>query len=174
MSGKTWFEEQIDELKDDFDFRLEGYILNFTRQLCDLMASKKITQSELAKRLGVSKAYISEVLSGTPNLTIESIVKLSDAVGGNLTIGISDLAQTASTWKTTYPLSTTLSSQASCSQLSAATATFTQGAGGRETTAWVNSFKHLAPSTRFAATKQIHPQGDYFEVNSIENSPIAA
>lgn len=101
MSNKTWFEEEVDRLKDDFDYRLEGYILNFTRQICMLMESKKITRSDLAKRLDVSKAYVTEVLSGKPNLTFESMLKLCDAVGATLENNILDGAtsQSASSWR---------------------------------------------------------------------------
>lgn len=92
MKADRWFKEQSKQLEGDFEYRLEGYILDLTRQICTVMEAKKISRAELARKMNVSKAYITELLTGTPNLTLESMLKLSEALGGKLTVEISDPA----------------------------------------------------------------------------------
>lgn len=46
-----------------------------------LVAQSGITRSELAKKLGWSRARVSQVLSGTGNLTIETIHAVAHAAG---------------------------------------------------------------------------------------------
>ncbi|MBK9110683.1 MAG: helix-turn-helix domain-containing protein [Nitrospira sp.] len=48
------------------------------------METSDLSRSELARRMEVSPAYITKVLSGNPNLTIKSLIKLSDALGQEL------------------------------------------------------------------------------------------
>lgn len=58
----------------------EAVWLQFTEDLHSLMQSKNITRAELARRLGVSPAYITKVFRGTVNLTLESMCRLTLAV----------------------------------------------------------------------------------------------
>ena len=46
------------------------------------MQENKISRVELAKRLGSSPAYITKVLRGDINFTVETMVRLAKAVGG--------------------------------------------------------------------------------------------
>lgn len=52
----------------------------FVDDVVQIMKRENISKSELAKRSGVSKAYISKILSGYTNFTIESIAKLAQAL----------------------------------------------------------------------------------------------
>ena len=45
------------------------------------LRNAKMTQKELAEKMGVSPAYIGKVLKGNENLTLESICKLESAIG---------------------------------------------------------------------------------------------
>jgi len=49
--------------------------------LSGLLHSQQISQAELAKRLGVSKARISQILSGRENLTLRSLAAIGWALG---------------------------------------------------------------------------------------------
>lgn len=176
MTSKTWFENSVDQAKDDFDFRLEGYILDLTRQICNLMESKKITRSELAKRLNVSKSYVTEILTGTPNLTLESILKLSDAIGGKLQISMIDSAadpQLKSEWKAHYSGIMGTSYELS-GPITIAVGSFEKGVSRPMSENWVTSFKFLAPPKQIPSKKQTHKEGDDLEVNSVDSSSVAA
>lgn len=53
----------------------------FVVALNKVMIEKNITRSDLARLIGKSPAYITKVMSGDTNLTIESMVMFSRSVG---------------------------------------------------------------------------------------------
>lgn len=61
----------------------EAAWLQFTEDLHSLMRSQNVTRAELARRLGVSPAYISKVFRGTVNLTLESMSRLTLALNAS-------------------------------------------------------------------------------------------
>lgn len=64
-------------------------LLEFTIALARAMkANKEMNQKALADTLGVSPPYISSVMSGNENLTIEQMSRLAEAAGGSLHITI--------------------------------------------------------------------------------------
>lgn len=61
--------------------------LDFACLLNNKMESQKMSRTKLAKEIGVSKAYISEVLSGDlPNFTIDTMAKFMFAFGERISI----------------------------------------------------------------------------------------
>jgi len=63
-------------------------LLEFTVALARAMKANDMKQSDLAKILGVSPPYISSVMSGNENLTVEQMSRLAEAVGGSLHVTI--------------------------------------------------------------------------------------
>ncbi len=55
-----------------------------TEALCRLMESKRVSSAELARRLDVSPARISQLLSGTRNLTLTSLADAFHALGRSM------------------------------------------------------------------------------------------
>jgi hypothetical protein len=55
-----------------------------TETLCRLMESKRVSSVELARRLDVSPARISQLLSGTRNLTLTSLADAFHALGRSM------------------------------------------------------------------------------------------
>ena len=51
------------------------------REVHGYMQEKGITQKELAKKLGVSDAYVSQVLNGKFNFTLKKLIELGLAIG---------------------------------------------------------------------------------------------
>lgn len=85
-----------EDLLDWFDSLGHGYVgmaeeekLNFAVYIDRLMKELGISRSELAEKIGSSPAYISKVLRGDKNLTIESMAKLAWHVGARLHICLS-------------------------------------------------------------------------------------
>jgi len=70
-----------DKLKDSPSFMAESNKINFAYEIEKAIATKEISQIKLAKIIGVSPAYISKVLRGDANLTIETMTKFADAIG---------------------------------------------------------------------------------------------
>ena len=64
-------------------------LIEFTVALARAMkASGNMKQKDLAEKLGVSRPYISSIMSGNENLTIEQMSRLAAAVGGSLHVTI--------------------------------------------------------------------------------------
>lgn len=86
-----WYEQ----LSNDNEYWAENAKLDFAVSLERLMQKAGISKSELARKIKSSPAYITQILRGDSNLTIDSMVKLSRATGGNLHITISPQATSA-------------------------------------------------------------------------------
>ncbi|HSG39702.1 MAG TPA: helix-turn-helix transcriptional regulator [Thermoanaerobaculia bacterium] len=64
-------------------------LLEFTVALARMMkANGDMKQKELAEKLGVSPPYISSVMAGNENLTVEQMSRLAEAAGGSLHLTI--------------------------------------------------------------------------------------
>jgi transcriptional regulator with XRE-family HTH domain len=67
----------------DFDRLVaqESLILETTEEICRILNSENITRSELAKRLGKSKGFVTQVLSGERNMTLHTMADFAFALG---------------------------------------------------------------------------------------------
>ena len=90
---KTWFSETLAEFKQDFEFRLDAKILDFTEQICEVMERKGISRSELAESLGKNKSYVSRVLNGHVNLTLKTMLQFAEAVSEELDLRVGKAAE---------------------------------------------------------------------------------
>lgn len=91
MTHKTtaeWMKEKIERYKDTFDYRLENLILDITEEVCRAMEEKGIGRAELADKMGVSRAFISKLLNGTPNLTIKTLMKIAVVLDREMSVRI--------------------------------------------------------------------------------------
>src|SRR3990167_6727771 len=84
--------EKINAARDTFDYRLEKILLQLGEDICLLMEQQGLSRTQLAERMGVSPAYITKILSGNPNLTIKSLLKLADAMCKELMLQFSPRA----------------------------------------------------------------------------------
>lgn len=74
----------------------EGAWLQFTEELLALMTAQNVTRAELARRVGVSPAYITKVFRGTVNLTLETMSRLALAVGASVRLHVAPINQCTS------------------------------------------------------------------------------
>ena len=63
-------------------------LMEFTMALAKAMAENDMKQKDLAEALDVSPPYISSVMSGNENLTVEQMSRLAEAAGGSLHLTI--------------------------------------------------------------------------------------
>jgi transcriptional regulator with XRE-family HTH domain len=87
MKAKS-FEELFKKAKERETYLTASIILEFTERLFELIQKNNISRKELADRLGTSPAYITKILRGDINFTIDSMVKLAQAVGGTVHVHI--------------------------------------------------------------------------------------
>jgi len=62
----------------------EEFILKLTEKLCELMEERGITRAQLAKQLGTSRAFISQLLNGSRNMTLRTFFRLSSSLGNEV------------------------------------------------------------------------------------------
>ena len=82
--------EMFEKDSQSVDYWKEYAILSFTEELARKMEEKRISQTELARRLGSSAAYVSQALNGTANFTIGTMTKLAHALESKLSLHIAD------------------------------------------------------------------------------------
>lgn len=87
MKAKS-FAELFEKAKEMETYHSASVIVEFTEGLYDLMQKKNISRKELANRLGTSPSYITKVLRGDINFTIDSMVKLARAAGGTVQVNV--------------------------------------------------------------------------------------
>jgi len=97
MAQKKTLEERIrnfiKENENSFWFKLEELLYDLTETIYERMKQKGISQRELAKRLGVSDAYISKILKGNENISLKTLLKLALALGLNVEIKMQPIEQ---------------------------------------------------------------------------------
>jgi plasmid maintenance system antidote protein VapI len=85
---KKSFKELLNEAKKQDTYRIGSAILDFTEGLHRTMEANGVTRSDLARRLRVSPAHITKVLRGNVNFTVDSMVRLVRAAGGEVHIQV--------------------------------------------------------------------------------------
>lgn len=61
--------------------REEEFILEVTELLCEILRKEGISKVELARRLGRTKGFVTQILSGGRNLTLRTVADVVDALG---------------------------------------------------------------------------------------------
>ena len=72
------------EAKKSDIYWVEGAIIEFTEEIVRLMKLRGVNRVELARRLNASPAYVTKLLRGDNNFTLETMVKVSRALGSEL------------------------------------------------------------------------------------------
>ncbi|MFL6235633.1 MAG: helix-turn-helix domain-containing protein [Thermoanaerobaculia bacterium] len=84
------------------DYWLATPVIEFIEDLDRLMKEKKVSRAELARRIGSSRAYITKLMGGGANFTLQTMVKLAMALDGAVHIHISD-KRAITRWKDKAP-----------------------------------------------------------------------
>jgi transcriptional regulator with XRE-family HTH domain len=61
-------------------YQQEHAIQQVTDRICELMNNDTVTRSELARRLGKTKGYITQMLDGRTNMTIRTLADVMTAL----------------------------------------------------------------------------------------------
>ncbi len=62
----------------------ERFIVEATELICELLERDGVSRQELADRLGKTKGFVSQVLSGERNMTLRTLADLAHALGHRL------------------------------------------------------------------------------------------
>lgn len=84
MGKKYDVQELIGQAKADDTYWTELALLEFSEDVIARMEHLGMSRSELAQRIDSSPAYVTKILRGSSNFTLQSMVKISRAVGCEL------------------------------------------------------------------------------------------
>jgi transcriptional regulator with XRE-family HTH domain len=59
----------------------ERSILDVTEKICELMEREGVNRAQLAKRLGKTRGYVTQLLDGTTNMTVRTISDVFTVLG---------------------------------------------------------------------------------------------
>jgi transcriptional regulator with XRE-family HTH domain len=83
---------QLDELfyddASEIEYRHEIAISAFTNDIARLMSAQGITQADLARTLGVSRARVSQIMQHKSSPTLHTMVQVAHAIGCNVSPGV--------------------------------------------------------------------------------------
>ncbi|MBN9134160.1 MAG: helix-turn-helix transcriptional regulator [Nitrosospira multiformis] len=106
------FTDVVRQAEQQDDYLIEAAKLSFVIELNRLLQKREMKFADLARSINRSPAYISKIMAGDTNLTIETMVKLVHAVGGDLNISIETNERKKENYKTKkYESSFTVSKQ---------------------------------------------------------------
>lgn len=60
---------------------MHAFTASVQRSIQDLMAHHGVTRAELARRTGLSKSRMTQIFGPHPNVTLETVARLFDALG---------------------------------------------------------------------------------------------
>ncbi len=76
----TDYQKEFEESRKSPYFKAMSAILDVIYDISRIMKSKKINKKELAKKMDVSPAYITKIMKGEQNLSMETIAKIAVAL----------------------------------------------------------------------------------------------
>ena len=88
MSTGDQFRRMVAEAKRSHTYWAGKAKLDFAVALNDIMEAEGISRQELAERIGTSPAYITKVMRGDSNFTVDTMAKLAHAVSGHLCLRV--------------------------------------------------------------------------------------
>lgn len=80
------FTELFQRLEESDTYRIEALKVEIAEQIYVAMEQQKVKNVDLARRLGTSRAYITKLLQGNVNFTIDSLVKVAEALDCHLNL----------------------------------------------------------------------------------------
>jgi len=75
-----WFQQMVARHEGEPEYWVEYLKLVFSEEIGRMMDERGVSQAELARRLGTSRAYVAKVLRSTANLTLATMAKLALAL----------------------------------------------------------------------------------------------
>ncbi|WP_299437675.1 helix-turn-helix transcriptional regulator [uncultured Rhodospira sp.] len=81
-----FFETYAATAKDSPSYQAARLSLDFTESLATRMDALRMTRADLARAIGKSPAYVSKILNGDTNFTLETMAALALAVDGEINL----------------------------------------------------------------------------------------
>ena len=92
-SQKTLIEEFLQDADNSAEFEQEMFAFQATEMIATLMSRHGVRRTDLARQIGKSKSYITQLLSGSRNMTFHTLAQLAYMLGYKLNIQPVPLAE---------------------------------------------------------------------------------
>lgn len=79
-TGSRWWNELTDDLRENPAYLAEGIALDVAMKVSQQLEARGMARTDLARKLGVSKAYVSQMLNGHTNMTLLTLCKLASSL----------------------------------------------------------------------------------------------
>ncbi len=86
MNYKEKLASRLHQHEKDPDYHFEGLQFDVMEQMLEIMEQKNVSNSQMAKKLKCSSAYITKLLKGDQNLTIRKLFDIGWALGQKLEV----------------------------------------------------------------------------------------
>ena len=97
MTNEAWTERQTRSPEARRLYEEERLILWTTEEIAGVMVDQGISRADIAERLGTSRANVTQLLSGSRNMTLRSLARLAHACGMRAAIHFEELADSVFT-----------------------------------------------------------------------------
>jgi len=82
------FRDFVAKAQTSVDYWVSAPITEFIEDVWRLMEEQKVSRAELARRLGTSRAYVTKLLGGNANFTLQTMTKVAMALGSQVHVHI--------------------------------------------------------------------------------------
>ena len=82
--------EDMKKIEESVEYLIEKNAVSFSSSIFEAMKSQGLSQKELARRMRVSGSYVSQSLNGKMNMTLETMGKITHALGLTFDLVVSD------------------------------------------------------------------------------------
>lgn len=86
FSGKH--KSRLEEVERSWEYKLARTTTSIALRVNERLAELEMTRSDLAERLGVDKSAVTQILSGGNNPKLSTLIRLAEALGLDLEIGM--------------------------------------------------------------------------------------
>jgi transcriptional regulator with XRE-family HTH domain len=80
MATDTWLQSKLRKSAGRVGYEIERLLIGINEEIVAQMENKGVTRTELARRLGVDKSYVTRMLNGMPNMTLKTLVSVASAL----------------------------------------------------------------------------------------------
>ncbi|TAJ17319.1 MAG: XRE family transcriptional regulator [Dehalococcoidia bacterium] len=87
LSG--WLDHYSSKLAHDPNYVAERLAIRFADRVAQIMDEEGTSRSELAEAMGVSRAYVTKIMTAPPNLTLRSLAAVALALEAQVEITVS-------------------------------------------------------------------------------------
>lgn len=84
------YRDGIEEARASAGYWIDGPITEFIEDIWRLMEEQKVSRAELARRIGSSRAYVTKLLGGNANFTLQTMTKVAMALGSTIHVHVAD------------------------------------------------------------------------------------